>query len=90
MGKTSDQAKGNGSTTLSASTKVSLGLFIPVLALIIGGVAAWYDLKSDIRDAMSDSWKKVDDQIFMAQFSQENNLTMPSHVRYDDGGKSTD
>ena len=89
MGKTPCESKNGSKTTLSASTKVSLGLLIPIVMLLAGGFAAWYDIKGTIKEVSSDRWKKVDDRIFMANFATINQLTMPPHVRYDDGDTST-
>ncbi len=59
---------------------------IVAIALLVG--AGWADLRWQIRHLkeevflrMNDRWTKTDDHVFMKDFSNENNLTMPEHVK---------
>ena len=76
---------------ISETTRVSL----KIVAVLVGGAVAlasvWYDivgevkeLKTSIDRASLGSWRKIDDQTFMQDYSNRNKLVMPDvHRRAD-------
>lgn len=73
---------------ITQNTKVSLRVVAALLAFVIAGLGAWYDLRGEIRDLkhsmelrMRDRWTKADDELHEMKVAVANDLIAVSHVR---------